>query len=86
MKLIVKVDPQNTQRNPPGASVKVLRGVAGAGVSRKSFPACAAAQRRLVAVTLPDARDAKTQRATLKALGKTVGDLFMWTRRTQHPL
>ena len=68
MKLIVKVDPKRS-KNPARHVSKVLRGAGGGGRVEEVFPGLRnGSSAGLVTVTLPDAPDTKTRRATLKAL------------------
>jgi hypothetical protein len=68
VKLIVKVD--TTRSKDPAKHVsKVLRGAGEGGHVEEVFPGLRdGSSAGLVTVTLPDAPDTKTRRATLKAL------------------
>ena len=68
MKLIVKVDPARS-KDPAKHVSKVLRGAGEGGRVEEVFPGLRdGSSAGLVTVTLPDAPDTKTRRATLKAL------------------
>lgn len=86
MKLIVKVDPKRS-KDPAKHVSDVLRGVARGGRVEEVFPGLrSGASAGLVAVTLPGASDAKTQRATLKALREDDAISYVDTPKTRRPL
>jgi hypothetical protein len=68
VKLIVKVDPRRS-KDPAKHVSNVLRGAGEGGRVKEVFPGLRdGSSAGLVTVTLPDAPDTKTRRATLKAL------------------
>ena len=86
MKLIVKVDPKRS-KDPARHVSKVLRAVAKGGRVEEVFPGLrSGASAGLVAVTLPDSRDAKAQRATLKALRDDDAISYVDRPKTRRPL
>ena len=86
MKLIVKVDPKRS-RHPVRHVSKVLHGVGEDGRVEEVFPGLrSGASAGLVTVTLPDARDTKTRRATLKALRDDEAISYVDTPKTRRPL
>ena len=86
MKFIVKVDPKRS-KDPAKHVSKVLRGVGKGGRVEEVFPGLrSGSSAGLVAVTLPDTRDAKTQRATLKALREDDAISYVDTPKTRRPL
>jgi len=88
LKLIVKVDPKRS-KNPARHVSKVLRGTGtGPGVRvEEVFPGLRdGSSAGLVTVTLPDAPDAKTQRATLKALRDDEAICYVNTPKPRRPL
>lgn len=84
MKLIVKVDP--TRSKDPAKHVrKVLRGAGEGGRVEEVFPGLSSGSSAgLVAVTLPDAPDAKARRATLKALRDDEAIAYVDTPKTRR--
>ena len=86
MKLIVKVDPKRS-KDPARHVSKVLRGVGKGGRVEEVFPGLrSGASAGLVAVTLPDAPDTKTRRATLKALRDDDAISYVDTPKRRRPL
>lgn len=86
MKLIVKVDPERS-KNPARHVGKVLRGAGEAGRVEEVFPGLkSGASAGLVAVTLPDAPDTRTRRATLEALRADEAISYVNTPKPRRPL
>lgn len=86
MKLIVKVDPKRS-KDPARHVSNVLRGVGKGGRVEEVFPGLrSGASAGLVAVTLPDSRDAKMRRATLKALRDDDAISYVDTPKTRRPM
>lgn len=85
MKLIVKVDPKRS-KDPAKHVSKVLRGAGKDGEVEEVFPGLRSGSNAgLVAVTLPDAPDSKTKRATLKALRDDDAISYVQTPKTRRP-
>lgn len=86
MKLIVKVDPTRS-KDPAKHVSKVLRGKGEKGRVEEVFPGLRdGASAGLVHVTLPDALDAKTRRATVKALRDDEAVSYVNTPKARGPL
>lgn len=82
MKLIVKVDVSRS-KDPAKHVSKVLRGAGAGGRVEEVFPGLRnGSSAGLVAVTLPDA---KTRRATLKALRDDDAIAYVDTPKTRRP-
>lgn len=85
MKLIVKVDPKRS-KDPAKHVSKVLRGAGKGGRVEEVFPGLrSGSSAGLVSVTLPDAPDTKTKRATLKALRDDDAISYVETPKTRRP-
>ena len=86
MKLIVKVDP--TRAKSPARHVsKLLRGAGQCGHVEEVFPGLrTGSSAGLVTVTLTDAPDTKTRRATVKALRDDQAISYVDTPKTRRPL
>ena len=83
MKLIVKVDPKRS-KDPAKHVSKVLRNAGEGGHVEEIFPGLrSGSSAGLVAVTLPDA---KSRRATLKALREDDAISYVDTPKTRRPL
>ena len=86
MKLIVKVDPKRS-KDPAKHVSKVLRCAGEGGRVEEVFPGLrSGSSAGLVAVTLPDAPDSKTRRATLKALRDDEAISYVNTPKARRPL
>ena len=86
MKLIVKVDVSRS-KDPARHVSKVLRGAGAGGRVEEVFPGLrSGSSAGLVAVTLPDAPDTKTRRATLKALRDDDAIAYVDTPKTRRPI
>ena len=83
LKLIVKVDPKRS-KDPAKHVSKVLRNAGEGGQVEEIFPGLrSGSSAGLVAVTLPDA---KSRRATLKALREDDAISYVDTPKTRRPL
>ena len=83
VKLIVKVDPKRS-KDPAKHVSKVLRNAGEGGQVEEIFPGLrSGSSAGLVAVTLPDA---KSRRATLKALREDDAISYVDTPKTRRPL
>ena len=83
VKLIVKVDPKRS-KDPAKHVSKVLRNAGEGGHVEEVFPGLrSGSSAGLVAVTLPDA---KSRRATLKALREDDAISYVDTPKTRRPL
>lgn len=86
MKLIVKVDPKRS-KSPAKHVSKVLRGAGEGGRVEEVFPGLRnGSSAGLVTITLPDAPDTKTRRATLKALREDEAISYVDTPKTRRLL
>jgi hypothetical protein len=86
VKLIVKVDPKRA-KDPAKYVTKVLREVGEDGIVEEVFPGVrTGSSAGLVTVTLPDAPDAKSRRATLRALRSDVAIAYVNTPKPRRPL
>jgi hypothetical protein len=86
VKLIVKVDPKRA-KDPAKHVTKVLRGAGCGGRAEEVFPGLrSGASAGLVSVQLPDAPDAKAQRATMKALRDDEAIAYVDTPKPRRPL
>lgn len=86
MKLIVKVDPKRS-KDPAKHVSKVLQSAGEGGEVEEVFPGLrTGSSAGLVAVTLPDAPDAKARRATLKALRDDEAISYVNTPKPRRPL
>jgi hypothetical protein len=85
VKLIVKVDTKRS-KDPAKHVSKVLRDAGEGGRVEEVFPGVrSGASAGLVAVTLPDAPDPKSRRATLKALRDDEAISYVDTPKTRRP-
>ena len=86
VKLIVKVDPRRS--NDPAKHVtKVLHEAGEGGRVEEVFPGLrSGSSAGLVAVTLPDAPDTRSRRATLKALREDEAISYVNTPKARKPL
>lgn len=86
MKLIVKVDPERAE-NPARYVSRVLRGAGAGGRVEEVFPGLrSGASAGLVTITLPDAPDTRTRRATLKALREDKAISYVNMPKPRRPL
>jgi hypothetical protein len=85
VKIIVKVDVSRS-KDPTRHVRKVLRGAGEGGRVEEVFPGLrTGSSAGLVAVTLPDAPDTKTRRATLKALRDDDAIAYVDTPKARRP-
>lgn len=85
MKLIVKVDTSRS-KDPAKYVSEVLRDTGEQCRVEEVFPGLrSGSSAGLVAVTLPDAPDTKTRRATLKALREDEAIAYVDTPKTRRP-
>ena len=85
MKLIVKVDPKRS-KDPAKHVSKVLRGAGEDGRVEEVFPGLrSGSSAGLVSIKLSDACDAKTRRATLKALREDEASAYVNTPKARRP-
>ena len=86
VKLIVKVDPKRS-KDPAKHVTKVLRETGESGSVEEVFPGLrTGSSAGLVTVTLADAPDRKTRRATLKALRDDEAISYVNTPKPRRPL
>jgi len=86
VKLIVKVDPKRS-KSPARHVSKVLRSAGEGGRVEEVFPGLRnGSSAGLVTITLPDAPDRKTRRATLKALREDEAISYVDTPKTRRLL
>jgi hypothetical protein len=86
VKLIVKVDPKRA-RDPAKHVAKVLRDAGSGCRAEEVFPGLrSGASAGLVSVQLPDAPDAKSRRATIKALRDDEAIAYVDTPKPRRPM